>query len=113
MQHQQSLEFTGWDGARQGMVTALDHANATSLDWGVRAIGMFEEYCRLFGSEPFMTEDVRDWSEGLGLASPPDKRAWGAVAMAARKAGLVRSMGYAPQKSVNAHRAPKTVWSRV
>lgn len=103
---------SGWQGARTGMLAALDHANKDTQDWGTRAAAMFTEYCNLFGGEPFMTEDVRDWSESRGLPPPPDRRAWGAIAAAARKAGAVRSLGYAPQKSANAHRAPKTVWVR-
>lgn len=109
---QTTLDFDGWEGARAGMMAALDHANAEHLDWGTRAAAMFAQYCNLFGHEPFMTEDVRDWSETNGLPPPPDRRAWGAVAAAARKAGAVRSLGYAPQKSANAHRAPKTLWVR-
>ena len=109
---QTTLDFDGWHQATAGMMAALDNANKQSEDWGSKAAAMFAEYCNLFGHEPFMTEDVRDWSEANGLPLPPDKRAWGAIAASARKSGKIRSLGYAPQKSANAHRAPKTLWVR-
>ena len=102
----------GWRGAQNGMVAALANADREFADWGTLAIQCFTSYTEQFGDMPFMTEDVRDWAEQGGLPPPPDRRAWGAVAAAARRAGLVRSLGYAPQKSANAHRAPKTLWVR-
>lgn len=107
----QQMEL-GWQGAQAGMLAALNHADYVHAEWGVKAAQCFATYVTLFGDTPFMTEDVRDWSEQNGLPPPPDRRAWGAVASSARRAGLVNSLGYAPQKSANAHRAPKTLWVR-
>lgn len=101
-----------WQGAQAGMMAALDHANRESVDWGTSATQFFTNYTMQFGETPFMTEDVRDWAEENGLPPPPDRRAWGAIAIAAKRAGLVKSMGYAPQKSANSHGAPKTLWVR-
>lgn len=100
----------GWSLAERGMQAAVENANRSSRDWSLRAAALFTIFVKKQGAEPFMTEDVRDWAESVGLPSPPDRRAWGAVATAARREGLVRSLGYAPQKSRNAHRAPKTLW---
>lgn len=102
----------GQMGAMRGMTAALEGANRFEEDWGMKAAACFAEYNKQFGELPYMTEDVRKWSEEGGLPPPPDRRAWGAVAMAMRKAGSIRSLGYAPQKSANAHCSPKTLWVR-
>ncbi len=93
-----------------GMKQALDHANAVNNQWQVQALTFFFRYCLEHRNESFMTEDVRWWAEESGLPEPPDKRAWGAIANIAKRRGLIRSIGYAPQKATNAHCAPKTVW---
>lgn len=105
-----SVAVNGWDLAEMGMAAAVAHANRETEDWSTRAASLFTEYVALHPGETFMTEDVRQWAEAIGLPPPPDRRAWGAVAVAAKRNGLVRSLGYAPQKSANAHRAPKTLW---
>lgn len=105
-----SVAVNGWDLAERGMMAAVEHANRETENWSTRASVMFATYVSLHPGETFMTEDVRDWAEAVGMPTPPDRRAWGAVAMAARRAGLIKSLGYAPQKSANAHRAPKTLW---
>lgn len=101
-----------WDLAVEGMNNAADHAERETEGWKAMAFGSFVRYAAAT-KEPFMTEDVRWYAEALGVPEPPDNRAWGAVAMRVKKAGLIVSMGYAPQKAVNAHKAPKTVWKSV
>lgn len=92
----------------EGMRHAIDHADSRELNWSNRAYDLFVQYACLHGE--FMTEDVREWAEQQGLPQPPDRRAWGAIAAIARRRGVVVHVRYAPQKSVNAHRAPKSVW---
>jgi len=58
----------------------------------------------------FMTEDIRDRAEDLGLPTPPDPRAWGGVVNRARSNGLIVMNGYAPSSNPQAHRRPTTVW---
>lgn len=103
----------GWDLAVDGMNTAAAHADRVSPNWSNEALTHFKMFMLNHGDKPFMTEDVRTYAENLGMEPPPDRRAWGAVAIHAKKLGWVRSLGYAPQKSVNAHKAPKTLWERV
>ena len=106
-----SVAVNGWDLAERGMAAAVSNANRKSEDWSIRAASLFAEFvASLRPGDTFMTEDVRQWAETIGLPPPPDKRAWGAVAVAAKRNNLIRSLGYAPQKSANAHRAPKTLW---
>ena len=103
----------GWDLAVDGMNTAASHADRVVPDWSKEALTHFKMYLLHFGHQPFMTEDVRTYAENMGMEPPPDRRAWGAIAVQAKKLGWVRSLGYAPQKSTNAHRAPKNLWERV
>lgn len=97
-------------GRDTGIKRAVDHANRVTPDWQAQAFGLFAEYCKLNKGKTFMTEDARWFAEERGLPAPPDKRAWGGITTMARSAKLIRGNGYAPQKSVNAHCAPKTVW---
>lgn len=108
MQYQ--LIFEAQKARDKGIQQAVDHANAVTPSWCDRAVEMFLAYCQEHKGKSFMTEDVRWYAENLGLPEPPDKRAWGGVAMIVKKRGLIRGNGYAPQKAVNAHCAPKTVW---
>ena len=101
-----------WDLAVEGMNNAAAHAERETEGWNRMAFEAFVRYVNAV-SEPFMTEDVRNYAEALGMPEPPDKRAWGAIAMKAKRAGLIVSLGYAPQQSVNAHKAPKTLWKSV
>lgn len=113
MNQQMTTEGDGYAGAQAGMLAAITNANRAFANWSERAAECFTHFVHVKGDEPFMTEDVRVWAEDGGLPPPPDRRAWGAVASAVKKAGLIKSNGYAPQKSPNSHGAPKTVWSRV
>ena len=103
---------TAWDLAVEGMEAAAAHAERDTEGWNRMAYEAFVRYAHA-SKEPFMTEEVRWYAEALGVPEPPDNRAWGAVAMKARRAGLIVSLGYAPQQSVNAHKAPKTLWKSV
>ncbi len=101
-----------WDLAVDGMNNAAAHAERETEGWNRMTYEAFVRYVMEI-KHPFMTEDVRCYAEALGMPKPPDKRAWGSVAMKAKRAGLIVSMGYAPQQSVNAHKAPKTLWKAV
>ena len=101
-----------WDLAVESMNAAAANAERDTEGWNKMAFEAFARYV-MDVKHPFMTEDVRCYAEALGMPEPPDKRAWGSVAMKAKRSGLVVSMGYAPQQSVNAHKAPKTLWKAV
>lgn len=62
--------------------------------------------------DPFLTEDVRAWSEQHGYVLPPENaRAWGAVMRSAAKNGLIQKVGYRPAKSSNL--SPKVLWEAI
>ena len=47
-----------------------------------------------------------------GIHEPPDGRAWGAVALAAARAQIIKRIGYGPQRAAGCHMAPKSIWKR-
>ena len=108
--NQYQLNFEAEKARDIGIQRAVDHADKVTPSWSDRAVELFLAYCQENKGKTFMTEDVRWYAEALGLPEPPDKRAWGAIAVIAKRRGVIRGNGYAPQKAVNAHCAPKTVW---
>lgn len=85
---------------------AADHAGEA---WKEKAYAAFQAHAR--GHARFTTEDVRQASPTVG--DPPDKRAWGQVAMRARKAGIVRSAGWVSAKDPKVHGNAVTLWESV
>lgn len=100
----------GRQRAQEGAEQAAYHADRVHAAWQMRALSMFFTYMLEHPGKTFMTEDVRWWAEDRGLPEPPDRRAWGAVTMAAKRRKMIRFFGYAPQKAANAHGSPKSVW---
>lgn len=84
-------------------------ARSSGDDWQDLAMGFLTEWIK-HKPGPFFIEDVRHAAEARGIEPPPDRRAWGVVAMRAARAGFIRRVGYGPQKSPNAHMAPKSIW---
>lgn len=94
-----------------GATLAASHADAVTAGWSDRAMEYLKMYSRAQGSEPFMAEDVRLSAEkGAFVPSPPDGRAWGAVILRAKRLGLIKHAGYAPNKDPGCHGSPKSVW---
>jgi hypothetical protein len=95
-----------------GADTAAEHADlVTGGTWSEKAWAALARFGQAKRGQPFMTEDVRADAE-LSWAVPPapDARAWGAIVKRASKAGLIRHVAYAPNKSPNCHGSPKSVW---
>jgi hypothetical protein len=61
-------------------------------------------------TEHFMIEDVRNFAEMNGLESPKSKRAWGIIAVTAKKQNLIENIGYCKVKNNKAHNTPAAVW---
>lgn len=90
----------------QGIKRAVDHAGD---EWKDRAYRIFISFVKLNGRQPFMTEDVRMYA-GHAIEEPPDRRAWGHIAVKAARAGLIMKIGYAPHKDPSRHNGPSTIW---
>jgi hypothetical protein len=102
-----------WQGALDGAAQAAQHANDVRADWRFLAMAFFISLARQKKAlgETFLTEDVVEYAEND--SSPlfaPDNRAWGSVAMQAKRLGVVESAGLAYSKKGGGHAAPRTVW---
>lgn len=95
--------------AEVGSSRAAAHADRESLDWTLRAYRFLVIYARRRVGNPFLMEDVRKAAErSPSYVSPPDGRAWGAVALRAKRDGAIVMSGYAPSESSNG--SPKCLW---
>lgn len=103
-------EKSGEERADEGAKRAADHADREISDWSDRAYSILMSYPD--GGEPFMTEDVRQYADKVGLPRAPDQRAWGHVIRRATRASKLKLVGYAPMKSPNCNANPKSVWVR-
>lgn len=104
--HQLGIPF---DHARDRRDDGIDRAAENAgLAWRLAARAYLVEYLLRIGSADFLAEDAREYAEGMGLEDPPDGRAWGAVVLEARRAGVIRKVGAAPARSSNL--SYKTLW---
>jgi len=92
-----------------GINKALESANETHDDWSEKALQALIQFANEVNDE-FMVEDVRNWASWV--PEPPSKRAWGAVAVKAAKAGIIKKTGYGLTTNPKAHRTPATLWQR-
>jgi hypothetical protein len=103
--------FTAEQMRDMGIKRASDHADSQIEDWSNTAYEFFIQFAR--ANKTFTTEDARIAAESNGLLTPPDKRAWGAVAVKAIKTGLIIRNGYSTKKSRNCHKGLCSVWKYV
>lgn len=87
-----------------GIQRSGDHAGDR---WRKLARGYLLEYLAQH-REPFLTENVREFSELRGLEDPPDGRAWGVVIRNAARERVIVKVGYAAARSSNL--SPKCQW---
>lgn len=97
------------EGLALGHAMAELAANHAGEDWKDRAFAAFVAHAK--DHQAFTTEDVREASPHVG--EPPDLRAWGQVALRARREGIVRSLGWIKPKAKNVHGGVVTLWGRV
>jgi len=88
---------------------SAQRAENVSPGWAERAIALAALYAARTGT-PWLMEDARTYAERQGLPPPPDKRAWGAVTLALRRAGIIESCGTGAARS--SHGSPKVLWRR-
>ena len=91
-----------------GMQRAVNHADAVSPKWGDKAFEAYCAYARRIG-RPFTTEEVRE-AIGHTLPEPPDKRSWGAVAVRAVRAGVIRRCDFTSAKDPKVHCNMVSLW---
>ena len=107
---QTQLDFTQASDARDlGISLAedkanLDHPNLTEL-------ALIQLRCFLLENKgEFQMEDVREFAYKNGLQQAESNRSWGAVAVKARKLGLIQFVRIEPTRGITAHRANANVY---
>lgn len=105
--------FDAWGAAQDGAERAADHADATHPGWSDEALYLLQKFAEHRDGAPFMIEDVRDFAHAQGLAPAPDSRAWGAVALRAKGAGIIVKTGYGSTTRGPAHSHPRSCWALV
>ncbi len=106
--HDLNVERTA---ARDGANAAAERASRAHRGWHTRALSFFVDFLATC-EHSFMTEDIRQAATAAGLPEPPDCRAWGAVTQVLADKGVIRRIGYGPQKSAGCHAAPKSIWRK-
>ena len=109
MQPQLNISFANKDRDK-GIKRAIDHANEVNDRWSEKVYGLLKDYLKANGA-PFQSEDFRHSIMGL-IVDPPHNRAFGGIMKRAAAEGLIKRVGTAPVKNVNAHIAFATVWQR-
>ena len=94
------------EGLRLGHAMAEVAANNAGETWKRLAYEAFVKYAR--GREFFLTEDVR--AANPDLPTPPDMRAWGQVALSAKREGVVSGQSFTRAKSRSVHGMVVTMW---
>jgi hypothetical protein len=91
--------------ADAGMTAALDHADDVEHQWAATAFMWIAKYAREHAT--FVAEECIAAAVEWGLANPVPK-AWGGVFQRARKAEIIKRIGFAPSK--NRHLSPTVLW---
>ena len=96
--------MTGVQAGIERAQQAADHADRVTPKWSETALKSFVSACSWL-STGFSAEDVRDHI--IGVPTPPDNRAWGAVVNAAVRRGCIEKTGaYTTDK----HGSPKPLY---
>lgn len=102
--------FASAQARNEGMAIASDHAEACYNGWNDVAYNFLVSF--LSTRSTFMTEDVREASDGI-VPNPPSNRAWGSVVVRAAKNGLIERIGYGEVSNKKAHCTPASIWRTV
>lgn len=90
-----------------GVKKAKQAADNAGAQWTLDAYDIFEKYARKHAT--FTTEQVR-LEAAKNLKAPPDARAWGQIALLAKKNGVVVSHGWVASEDPKKHGIPVTLW---
>lgn len=85
---------------------AAAHADKVHDAWTEKALAAFRAHASVHAK--FTTEDVITASPDVPVA--PEKRAWGHIALLAKRQGLILKAGFATAKAAHAHARPVSLW---
>lgn len=107
IREQQLLFQFGAIARDEGIQRAINHADDTHEDWSERAYTLLTRYVQpLKYNQTFLIEDYRRWAiDVMQLPPPPSLRAFGSIAVKARKAGLIKFVSFDHVTNVRAHRS--------
>ena len=93
-----------------GILQAQLSADNQTENWSEKAFDYLKIYVR--HNKTFMTENVRNASEGI-IEMPPSNRAWGGVIVRAVKSGLIKRIRFQNVTNPKAHKTPATLWETI
>ena len=94
------------EGVSLGIQKATMAGNRAGVAWKSAAYAVFVEYAKTH--EFFTVEQIR--AEATSLSAPPDKRAWGVIAIQAKKNKIVENAGWTRSVEKNKHGIPVALW---
>jgi hypothetical protein len=96
-----------------GIKRSIEKANRDNPGWADKAYEFLQEFLK-DRTEPFLGEDVRAAAAMKeDFEFPENAKSWGSIMVRAKKAGLIKSIGYAPVKNPKANATPSTLWVKV
>ncbi|UXO94087.1 hypothetical protein Pan5_45 [Pseudanabaena phage Pan5] len=111
MLQQIEMDFTAAQLRDQGIKRAVEKANKVEPGWSDQAYEIFKQFLSV-RYQTFMIEDFRQYAIPMGLPKPPSDRAFGYIAIKAKKEGLIHRVGYGKTNSKTAHKTPAAIWSK-
>jgi hypothetical protein len=100
------MDVTQHPGLQLGHDMAQVAANHAGTEWKETAFEAFKQYARQHTE--FTTEQVRIAAKDV--APPPDPRAWGQVALRAKRESVVEGGGWVRANSPSVHGMIVTLW---
>lgn len=94
------------EGLSLGIEKAILAGNKAGEQWKQEAYLAFVDYAKTH--EYFTVEQVRN--DLSYISEPPDKRAWGIIAIQAKKQGIVTNAGWTRSLEKNKHGIPVALW---
>lgn len=106
--------FAARSSRDEGINKAKDSAERNEPGWNERAYEMFKEWLSGWPSGyKFTIEQFRQVAQIRGLSDPPHARAFGSIAVRAKKEGLIKSNGTVKVKNPKSHMANAALWQKV
>jgi hypothetical protein len=100
------VRMSDFEGRRLGHEGAARAAAACGEEWMAEAFDAFVRHAKTH--KQLTSEDVR--LANPQIVTPGDPRAWGHIAKAARKAGIIVKVGYARCVVPKVHSSVATLW---
>lgn len=94
------------NGQAIGHFRAEQAMQNAGMTWAMLAYSNFMEYAQTH--DCFTTEQVR--AAYKDMPAPPDSRAWGAIALRAKRSGIVDAVGWVRAESMKVHGMVVTQW---